>query len=165
MQGMILMKQHTTEMTKSKKEILEQIKTPYRIKPITRVMVLILIAFILVITFSAINHFVRVLLASDFVGALINLLYVWNLGFWLYLGIWRFFNSKIINKVLFQKIEQFISESAEKSYDETETEVYEMVKVAYKDYTEKYNKINKIFWNCIKLSFVLLLIVLVISLF
>ncbi|WP_141550861.1 hypothetical protein [Bacillus sp. AFS041924] len=92
------------------------------------------------------------------------MVFAWNLGFGLYQGIWRLSNSRKINKVLFQKLEQFINESDEKSYDETETEVYEMVKVAYADYTEKYNKLNKIYWTSIKLSFVLPFIALVISL-
>jgi len=65
--------------------------------------------------------------------------------------------------VLFPKLEQFINESEKKSYDETEAEAYEMVKSAYMDYTEKYNKLNKIFWISFKISFVFPLIALVIS--
>jgi succinate dehydrogenase hydrophobic anchor subunit len=158
------MNQHTTEMTKSKKDILEGIKKTYRIKPVTAIIVLILTAFMLMLFFGEVNDFVRKL-TSNFVDALFPLLFVWILGFGLYEGIWQFFNSRKINKELFPKIEQFISESEEKSYDETETEVNEMVKVAYKDYTVKYNKMKKIYWNFIKLGCVLLLITFVISLF
>jgi len=85
------------------------------------------------------------------------------LGFGIYQGIWQFLNSRKINKVLFPKLEQFINESEKKSYDETEAEAYEMVKSAYMDYTEKYNKLNKIFWISFKISFVFPLIALVIS--
>lgn len=66
--------------------------------------------------------------------------------------------------MLFPELEQFINNSEQKSYDETNTEVYEKVKVAYADYTEKYNKLNKIYWTSIKLSIVLPLISLFISL-
>jgi hypothetical protein len=65
--------------------------------------------------------------------------------------------------VLFPQLEQFINESEEKSYDVTETEAYEKVKVAYADYTEKYNKLNKIYWTSTKISIAFLLITLVIS--
>jgi amino acid transporter len=159
---MILMKQDVIEMTKSKKDILEDIKKTYRMKPVTAVIVIILIAFVLMIIFSSVNNFGKKL-ASDFVGALISLFLAWNMGFSLYLGIWGFFNSRKINKVLLPQIEQFINDSSEKSYDETETEVNEMVKVAYKDYTEKYNKIHKNLWNSVKLGFVLLFIALIIT--
>jgi len=158
------MKQNTIEMTRSKKDILEDIKRNYRIKPITTIVVLILIAFSIMIIFGEVINFGKKL-TSDFGGALFSLIFVWILGFGLYEGIWRFLNSRKINKVLFPKIEQFISESEDKSYDETETEVNEMVKVDYKDYTEKYHKINKIYWWGIKLSFVFLLISLVITFF
>jgi len=158
------MNQHTTEIAKSKKDILEDIKKNYRIKPVTAIIVLILTAFAILLFFGEVNQFVRKL-TSNFDDALFALFFAWILGFGLYNGIWRFFTSRKINKELFPKIEQLISESEEKSYDETETEVNEMVKVAYKDYTEKYNKINKIYWKGINLSFVLLAITLVISLF
>jgi membrane protein insertase Oxa1/YidC/SpoIIIJ len=148
-------------MTKSKHEILEEIKKLYRIKPITAVLVLIITAFIFMTIYGAVNDFGRKL-DSDLVGALISLFFAWNLGFGLYLGIWQFSNSRKINKVLFPKLEQFINESEEKSVDETETEVYEMVKVAYADYTEKYNKLNHIYWTSIKISFAFPLIALVI---
>ncbi|WP_312472015.1 hypothetical protein [Neobacillus sp.] len=148
-------------MTESKHEILEEIKKLYRIKPITAVMVLLVTAFIFMIIYGAVNDFGRKL-DSDLVGALISFIYAWNLGLGLYLGIWRFSNSRKINKVLFPKLEQFINESEEKSVDETETEVYEMVKVAYADYTKKYNKLNHIYWTSIKISFAFPLIAIVI---
>jgi hypothetical protein len=160
---MILMKRHITEMAKNKKEILEDIKKSYRIKPVIAVIVLIVTTFILGTIFRAVNDFGRNL-SSDFAGALISLFFAWNLGFGLYQAIWRFYNSRKINKVLFPKLEHFIKESEEKSFDETETEVYEMVKVAYADYTEKYHKLNKIYLTSIKLSFVLPFIALIISL-
>ncbi|WP_217270007.1 hypothetical protein [Neobacillus endophyticus] len=150
-------------MTKSKKEILREIKKPYRIKPVTVVIVLIVTVFILGTIFHLVNDFGRKL-TSDLVGALISLVFAWNLGFGLYKGIWQFLNSRKINKVLFPKLEQFINESEEKSYDETEEEAYEMVKAAYANYTEKYNKLNKLYWKIINLSIVLLFIALVISL-
>ncbi|WP_142303682.1 hypothetical protein [Neobacillus soli] len=157
------MEQQITVMTKSKKEILEGIKKTYRIKPVTVVIVLIVTVFILGTIFHEVNGFGRQL-TSDFFGALISFFFAWNLGFGLYQGIWRFTNSRKINKLLFPKLEQYINNSEEKSYEETETEVYEMVKVAYADYTEKYNKLNKIYWNSIKLSFILPFSALVISL-
>jgi ABC-type spermidine/putrescine transport system permease subunit I len=149
-------------MTKNKKEILEEIKKLYRIKPITAVMVLMVITFIFMTIIGAVNEFGRKL-TSDFFSALLSLFFAWNLGFGLYQGIWQFSNSRKINKVLFPKLEQFINESEEKSYDETETEAYEKVKVAYAAYTEKYNKLNKIYWTSIKISIAFLLITLVIS--
>lgn len=130
---MILMKQDGSAMTKDKKEILEDIKKPYLIKPVTAVMVLILTAFIFFLIIGAINN-VGKNISSDFISALINLFFVWNLGFGLYKGAWQYLNSRKINKVLFPKLDQFINESKEKGYDETETEVYEKVKVAYTDY-------------------------------
>lgn len=149
-------------MTKSKKEILEEIKKTYRIKPITALIVLIVTVFIFMTIISAVNDFGRQL-TSDFISALISLFFAWNLGFVLYQGIWRFSNSRKINKVLFPKLEQFINENEEKSNDETEKEVYEMVKVLYADYTEKYSKINKIYWTSVKISFAFPFIALAIS--
>ncbi len=157
------MNQNVTSETKSKKEILGDIKKTYRIRPLSVVIILIGTAFILGTIFHAVNDFERNL-TSDLVGALISLFFAWNLGFGLYQGIWRYYNSRNINKVLFPVLEQFINKSEQKSYDETNTEVFEMVKVAYADYTEKYNKLNKIYWTSIKLSIVLPLIALVISL-
>ncbi|MBP0725809.1 hypothetical protein J5Y03_11565 [Bacillus sp. RG28] len=142
------MNQPTTEMTKSKEEILGNIKKTYRIKPVTAIIVLILTAFAILLFFGEVIQFVRKL-TSNFDDALFALFFAWILGFGLYVVIWRFFNSRKINKELFPKIEQFISKSEEKSYDETETEVNEMVKVAYKDYTVKYNKMKKNYWNFI----------------
>jgi len=156
------MNQNITAMTKSKNEILEDIRKAYRIKPVTAIIVIFFTIFILMSIMGGLKEFGKIL-NSDYLGALINLFFAWNFGFGLYQGIWRLSNSRKINKVLFQKLEQFINESDEKSYDETETEVYEMVKVAYADYTEKYNKLNKIYWTSIKLSFVLPFIALVIS--
>ncbi|UPM52722.1 hypothetical protein [Gottfriedia acidiceleris] len=150
-------------MTKSKTEILEDIKKIYRIKPLTAFIYIILTTFILMLIMGAIKEFGKNL-NSDFIEALISLFFAWNLGFGLYQIIWRFSNSRKINKVLFPKLEQFINKRDEKSYDETETEVYEMVKAAYSDYTEKFNKLNKIYWKSIKFSFVLPIIALVISL-
>ncbi|MFF2447388.1 hypothetical protein ACFVSW_09790 [Neobacillus sp. NPDC058068] len=147
---------------KSKKEVLEEIKKPYRIKPLTTVIVLIVTAFIFMTINGAVIDFGRKL-ASDFVGALISLLFAWNLGFGLYLGIWQYLNSRKINKVLFPKLEQFINESDEKSVDETETVVDKMVNAAYADYTEEYNKLYKIYWTSIKISFGFSLIAIVIS--
>lgn len=150
-------------MTKDKKEILENFKKTYRIKPIPAVIVLLVAYFILGTIFHSVNEFGNEL-TSHFVDALANLFFAWNLGLGLYHGIWRFYNSRKINKVLFPKIEQFINESEDKTYDETETEVYEMIKVAYADYTEKYNKFTKIYWTSIKLSLILPILALVISL-
>lgn len=103
------------------------------------------------IIIGAVNDFGRKL-TSDFINALISLFFAWNLGFGLYQGIWQFSKSRKINKVLFPKLEQFINENEEKSYDETKTELYEMVKVVYADYTAKYNKLNKMYWTSIKIS-------------
>ncbi len=138
-------------MLKSKKEIFEEIKKTYRIKPITAVIVSIITVFIFMIIIGAVNDFGRKL-TSDFINALISLFFAWNLGFGLYQGIWQFSKSRKINKVLFPKLEQFINENEEKSYDETKTELYEMVKVVYADYTAKYNKLNKMYWTSIKIS-------------
>jgi uncharacterized membrane protein YoaT (DUF817 family) len=155
------MKQNVPEMTKNKKRILEEIKKPYRIKPITAIIVLVLTVISFMIIISAVGDFGRKL-TSDFVGALISLFFALNLGLGFYQGIWRFLNSRKINKVLFPKLEQLINENDEKSYDETEAEAYVMVKEAYADYTVKYNNLNKIYRTSIKLSFVFPLIAMVI---
>ncbi|WML57727.1 hypothetical protein [Neobacillus sp. PS2-9] len=147
------MKLDVAEMTRSKKEILEEIKKP--------VIILILTAFTFIIIISAVNGFGRQLY-SDFIGALINLFFAWNVGFGLYKGIWQFSNSRKINKVLFPKLEQFINDSQENSYDDTEAEVYEKVKAAYSKYTEKYNKLNKIYWISFKISFAIPVIAIII---
>ncbi|MDP4084576.1 MAG: hypothetical protein Q8934_08150 [Bacillota bacterium] len=157
------MKQKIEEMRRCKKGILEDINHAYLIKPITVIIVLIGTAFILGTIYHTVKDFEKYM-TSDFVGALINLLFAWNLGFGLYQGIWRYSNPRRINKVLFPKLEQFINKSTEKCYEETETEVHEMIKIAYTDYTEKYNKLNKLYWKSIKISFVFPIIALVISL-
>lgn len=149
-------------MGKSKKGILEEIKKTYRIKPITAVIVLFITVLIFMIIIGAVNDFGRNL-TSDFINALISLFLAWNLGFGLYQGIWQFSKSRKINKVLFPKLEQFINENEEKSYDETKAEVYDMVKLVYADYTAKYNKLNKIYWTSIKISFAFPFVALVIS--
>lgn len=138
-------------MIKSKQEILVEIKNPYRIKSITGVFTLIVFALTFMIIIGAVKNFGREL-TSDIFGALLNLYFAWNVGFGLYKVIWQFWNSRKINKALFPRLEQFINESEEKSYDETEAEVDEMVKLAYSDYTEKYNKLNKMYWLSFKVS-------------
>ncbi len=155
------MNQENIEMMESKKEILEDIKKLYRIKPVTAIIVTIFTTFILMLFMGTVMAFGKNL-KSDYFGAFSNLFLIWNLGFGLFQGIWRFSNSRKINKLLFPKLEQFINKSDDKSYDETEIEVYEMVKLAYGGYTEKYNKLNKIYWFSIKLSFGVPLIALVI---
>lgn len=77
----------------NKKEMLETIKRPYRIRPISPMIGLILTVFILMFMVGSIVQFGREL-TSDFVGALINLFFVWNFGFAFYIGIWQSFNSR-----------------------------------------------------------------------
>jgi hypothetical protein len=156
------MKQQITEVTKNKKDILEDIKKPYRIRTVTVIIVLIVTWFVIGTIFHMVKDIGRELI-SDFIGALINLFFAWNLGFGLYKGIWQFLNSRKINNVLFPKLEQFINESEEKSYDETEAEAIQMVKAAYADYTDKYNKLNKIYWTSLKISFAFPFIAIVIA--
>ncbi|MGE8207313.1 hypothetical protein ACQKP0_22750 [Heyndrickxia sp. NPDC080065] len=156
------MKQHISETTKSKMEILEEIKKTYRMKPITVVIVLIATAFAIMTIIGAVNNFGRELI-SDFISALISLFLAWNMGFVLYLGAWEFLDSRRLNKVLFPKLEELINESEKKSYHENEAEAYKMVKEAYADYTDKNNKLHKIFWNSIKLSLVFPFIAIAIS--
>ena len=141
---------------------MERIKKPYRIKPITASIVLIVAVFVIISIIGAVENFGKEL-TSDFVGALISLFLAWNLGFGIYQGIWQFLNSRKINKVLFPQLEQFINESEEKSYDETEAKADEMVKAAYTDYTERCNKLNKTYWTSFKISFVFPFIALLIS--
>ncbi|PEC49628.1 hypothetical protein [Bacillus sp. AFS096315] len=155
------MNQKISEIPKNKRAILEDIKKTYQIKPVISIIVIIFTTFILMWIIGAVNEFGKNL-KSDYFLALNNLLIAWNLGFGLYQGIWRLYNSRKINKVLFPKLEQFINESEEESYDETEKKVYEMVKGAYADYTVKYNKLNKLYWTSIKLSFILPIITFVI---
>ncbi|PGM49028.1 hypothetical protein [Bacillus sp. AFS053548] len=157
------MSQKNIEMMESKRKILEDIKKLYRIKPITAIIVTIFTILIFMIFTGTVMAFGKNL-KSDYFAAISNLFLIWNLGFGLYQGIWRFSNSRKINKLLFLKLEQFINKSGDKSYDETEIEVYEMVKLAYGDYTEKYNKLNKIYWFSLKLSVGVPLIALIIGL-
>ncbi|PEJ60524.1 MULTISPECIES: hypothetical protein [unclassified Bacillus (in: firmicutes)] len=151
------MNQKNIVMMGTKKEILVDIKKLYRIKPVTSIMVTILIAFMLVLLIGTAMAFGENI-KSNYLGAFSNLFFLWNVGFGLFQLIWRFSTSRKINKLLFPKLEQFINESDEKSYEETEIEVYEIVKSAYRGYTEKYNKLNKIYWLSIKLSVILTLI-------
>ncbi|MFF2878612.1 hypothetical protein ACFVR2_20065 [Gottfriedia sp. NPDC057991] len=155
------MNQKNIAMMESKKEILEEIKKLYRIKPISAIIVTFFTSLILMLLMGTVMAFGKNL-KSDYFAAFSNLFLIWNLGFGLFQGIWRISNSRKINKLLFPKIEQFVNKSDDKSYDETEMEVYEMVKSAYGVYTEKYNKLNKIYWFSIKLSFGVPLIALVI---
>ncbi|MEH7096622.1 hypothetical protein [Neobacillus vireti] len=155
------MEKQIIEIKKSKQDILEEIKKLFRINPLTEVIVFVVTACILGTIFHVIKDF-GMQLTSDFMSAFINLFFAWNLGFGLFQGGWRLYNSRKVNKVLIPKLEQFIGESEEKSYAEIEAEVYEMVKVGYAEYTEKYNKLQRIYWTSFKLSFALPLIALVI---
>jgi hypothetical protein len=82
------------------------------------------------IIIGAVDNFVRGI-TSHFFSAIFNLLLAWNMGFGLYQVIWRIWNSRKINKVLFRKLEQFIKESEEKSYEETESALLNQPQIAF----------------------------------
>lgn len=156
------MEQYTERMAKNKRAILEEIKKPYRINPISASVVLIVTAFILIFIIGGVKNFEREL-TSDVVGAFISLIFAWNFGFLLYLGMWRFLSSRKINKVLFPKLERLIFESDKKNYEETEVEADAMVTIAYSEYKTKNNKLKQNYWTSFKFSFSILLIALAIE--
>lgn len=141
---------------KDKQNILKEIKKPYRTTLFGKIFLTLFIGFFILIFLKTVIVFI---LHPKHVSLDFNTYseVSWTFIFFsgLYHEIWKFTSSRRINQVLFPQIEQLISHSEGQSYEETEFEAMEMVKVAYSDYSDKYQKRRKILTTVFTILFVL----------
>lgn len=145
------------KQSKNNEHMLSKIKRNHLIKRITMI---VCIVFLLFVVISLLQGF-KNNLSKDIIGATINLIFAWNFGLLLFVGVWKLSHIEKINKQLISELTQLLSDSKRECDEQIEVAINDLMNKTNVQHNIKYNKLKRFCLISLIISFVIVMITLI----